>query len=149
MPRRRGDDDGGDFPPLRSSGAAGSDPLRRESGVPPPPRPQIIREKLGRPSLGKTKAYIKSPRRGSARGPVWWVPHGPCTWPRGTHQTAPRAPPRVGLFTNTFVFAKNGRPNFSQIIGGRGSGGPTKMSVGHFLARGFSTQDRLAEKAMP
>ena len=59
-PRRRGDDDDGDFSPLRSSRAAGSDPLRRESGAPPPPRPQIIRGKLGRPFSGKTKAYIKT-----------------------------------------------------------------------------------------
>jgi hypothetical protein len=29
MPRRRGGEDGGDFPLLRGSGAAGSDPSRR------------------------------------------------------------------------------------------------------------------------
>ena len=57
-PRRRGYDDGGDFPPLRSSEAAGSDPLRRELGAPPPPRPQIIRGKLGRPFSEKTQVLV-------------------------------------------------------------------------------------------
>ena len=49
-----GDDDDGDFPPLRSSGAAGSDPLRRELGVSPPPPPRMDLGKLGRNFLGET-----------------------------------------------------------------------------------------------
>ena len=103
-------------PPLRSSGAAGSAPLRRESGALPPPRPQIIQEILGRPFSGKTKASIKSHRRGSARGPIWWVPRGRCTWPCGPTPFGPRGLPLFGLLSIALLPKKNCRGIFPLII---------------------------------
>jgi hypothetical protein len=72
-------------------------PPRRESGVSPPPRPRMDLEKLGRNFLGRTKACIKSPRRGSARASLWWVPRGQVLWPRGPTHLGPRGSPLFGL----------------------------------------------------
>ena len=41
----------------------------------------------------------RRPKRGEPRGPSWVGPRGQVQGPRGTHQQAPRAPPRLGLFT--------------------------------------------------
>ena len=79
-------------------------------------RTQIIKEKntttvfLRKKGDGKKTKERKAtrPKRGGARG---------------THQTGPRALPRLGLFMYAFVFPKKGRPNFSRIISGRGGGG--------------------------
>jgi len=107
MPRRRGDDDDDDFPLLRSSGAAGSDPPRKGSGVSPPPRPRMDLEKLGRYFSGETKASIKSPRRGGARGTFGWVPRGQVHGPRGPPPFGPRGSPLFGLLPSAFLPMKN------------------------------------------
>ena len=98
------------------SGAAGSDPPRRESGVSPPPQPRMDLEKLGRNFSGRTKASIKSPRRGGARGAVQWVPRGPRFWPRGPTFFGPRGSPLFGLLPSAFFSTKNQLCNFPFII---------------------------------
>ena len=115
-PRRRGDDDDDDFPLLRSSGAAGSDPPRMESGVSPPPRPWMVSGKLGRNFSGRTKASIKSPRRGGARGPTQWVPRVQVLGPRGPTPFGPRGSPLFGLLPSAFLPMKNLRGIFPFII---------------------------------
>ena len=79
-------------------------------------RTQIIKGKIPRQFFIRRRVEERRPKAGGPRGPNGVVPRGPCTWPRGTHQLDPRAPPRVGLFTDTFVFAEKGRPNFPRII---------------------------------
>ena len=98
------------------SGAAGSDPLRRESGAPPPPRPQIIRGKLGLSFSAKTKVSVKSPTRGGARGAFWWVPRGQVHGPRGPTPFGPRGPPAFDLLSSTLLLMKNWRGIFPLII---------------------------------
>ena len=68
--------------------------------------------RLGSEGSKQTKAG--SPKEGG--------PRGLCTWPRGAHQNRPRAPPRMGLFSNAFVSPKKERPNFPKSIRGRGGG---------------------------
>ena len=97
-------------------------------------RIQIIKGKIPRQFFIRRRVEERRSKAGGPRGPNGVGPRGPCTWPRGTHQLAPRAPPRVGLFTDTFVFAEKGRPNFPRIIWGRGGGGaPDSLRRGQIL----------------
>ena len=83
-------------------------------------RTQIIKVKIPRQFFFGRRAMERRLKRGRPRGPNGVGPRVQVQGPRGTHQTGPRALPRVGLFTNTFVFVEKGRPNFSRIIWGCG-----------------------------
>ena len=73
-------------------------------------------EKLGRYFSGKTKALLKSPRRGGARGPTWVVPRGQVHGPRGPPCFGPRGSPLFGLLPTAFLPMKNQLGIFPFII---------------------------------
>ena len=52
------------------------------------------------------RAMERRRKRGRPRGPKGVGPRGQVQGPRGTHETGPRALPRLGLFMYAFVFPK-------------------------------------------
>ena len=91
---------------------------------------QIIKGKIPRQFFIRRRAVERRPKRGRPRGPNGVGPRGQVQGPCGTHQTGPRALPRMGLFMYAFVFAEKGRPNFSRIIWSWGGGTPDPLRRG-------------------
>ena len=104
MPRRRGDDDDGDFPLLWSSRAPEQQDLtpfgeiRSSATAATSDNYGKIRASL----FGEDEATLKSPQPRGARGSFEWVPRDHSTWPCGPTSFGPRGSPLFGLLLPSF-----------------------------------------------